>query len=455
MATASQPVLGRSASVRRTVGDQTAAAESWAAFSGSKKAASGGARAPPAVVGPPKTSMEGDKGLTYSLSASTLGSAPFVGRTGDSDCAAIDDSPPPNCDWEERNRRGLFSPSTGTRELGYRCWSPRKDTSPTHGRWPVRPLPAESLTASKQVSVSEYESDERRAFLSHCLSLMETLQLEGGAFSSSEFHLVRGSVVRRPEVFATALIAWLVTDIFVVPKAAQVADRAVEWLASQVDDSGLWAFRGRAGEFPPDLDDTAVALLAIGNRRKLLRSEVTRLNQAFKRDPKSGLLGTWAAGTTGHQTFDLTANLHAMLALKKADLCSPSLEAAFSQRSRGPNSDESPYYCSALPFLAASLQNTLSRECDTDSLSSLNSSLSAATDALKRLAVESSFIRSIRTNRTTREIALYRRRSQPVFYTCDAVLLAYRYWLTSLQIWTSSHGQSTQMDQSQAAATQV
>jgi hypothetical protein len=222
--------------------------------------------------------------------------------------------------------------------------------------------------------------------------------------------LITGTSHERREIFATALVAWLISDYPVSPHASQIADRAIDWLLENRDERGLWSFHGASGAYPPDLDDTAVSLLAIGNRHPQLRPQATELMTLFDYDPEKQLFGTWVRGCADRQTFDATANSHALLALTRSGgLVPPSLPPKVL---RDPQQSDrrliSPYYCTKLPFLIAQLQLSAVSETSTD----VHGIIGCTRQALHELG----------------DGPIYRRRSRPVFYHSAAVMLAYRYW---------------------------
>jgi len=309
---------------------------------------------------------------------------------------------------------------------------------------PTNPMRTGALCTCRPISNAMNSWQERQlAELEHIASQIRTLQLADGAIASSEVHLNSQDIVQRPEVFASGLVAWLLTDLLVLPKAADCAKRVIDWLDSQSDGSGLWAFRGKKGEFPPDLDDTAVALLAIANHRRLKTKEAELLLLAFDCN-NQGLLGTWVEGCPRIQTYDLTANLHAALALRRAGLASGALDLELAgQIGTDPGAIKSPYYCSPLPFLVASLQYLLPVTPNDGQLLQI---LVDSERAVFDLKSEQSIQRSACSPTFLQNSALYRRRSSPIFYFSDAAVLAYTYWLKSFRLLLSFSIKETSLE---------
>lgn len=180
-------------------------------------------------------------------------------------------------------------------------------------------------------------------------------QLTDGTFASLELDLAAASARSVPDGFATALIVWLTSDLS--PASAPWREKTLDRLESAQDSRGLWSFRGPGGAYPPDLDDTSVAALALRLADRLDRQSVADRIYRFPRHT-SGLLQTWADGGDRAQSVDLTANMHALLALRTAGVDDGELESALSSRqSSAAFLRDSPYYRygSALPFLFAAL----------------------------------------------------------------------------------------------------
>jgi len=256
-------------------------------------------------------------------------------------------------------------------------------------------------------------------------SKIAALQLPDGSFASLEFDDSTGQSTRLSDVFATALVTWLFSYSEIHLWEHAWVNKALDYLEHQRDSSGLWGFRGRAGEFPPDLDDTSVVLLALIRFGRLNPSEARLIVTSFTLQD-SGLLSTWATGARDRSTVvDVTANGHAVLALFEAGLRNANLEAAFLKASEAPWSAlKSPYYCTSLP---CRLARALFLDCTTRSVRPLRKACAALAPILNSLASEA----EIATG--SEKTPLYRRRRVPVFYTSNAVLLAYGLHVTSLQ----------------------
>lgn len=257
------------------------------------------------------------------------------------------------------------------------------------------------------------------------------LQGSNGAFSSTEIDLKNGTTVCCSDVFATALITWLLSELPAIHfgNTRVLLRKASRWLKTQRSSSGLWGFRGKYGEFPADIDDTSVALMALFNCGEIHRSEFRLIPENFYQN-ESGYFGTWTkAAIPSAQTYDVTANGHTFLALGKGQISNPLLNAQLlEQLGKSPVLSQAPYYCTGLPFLVVSIVNQLGRR--SVSLESLNRAKQAIREVSKEKKLINKLGKLVRSERWPREARpLYRRRRFPVFFTSDAVILAYKIFL--------------------------
>src|SRR5216683_3694221 len=132
-----------------------------------------------------------------------------------------------------------------------------------------------------------------RASIARGLAFLEGVQRPNGSFPTymSLDRAMQGDCAPDPSVFPMALIAY---SLGFVPGAAELRDRALDFLLREMDGSGLCRYWSRDHSYPhnlpPDLDDTCVAsavLMRAGRRHPENRPIVLA-----NRDAR-GLFFTW------------------------------------------------------------------------------------------------------------------------------------------------------------------
>lgn len=122
------------------------------------------------------------------------------------------------------------------------------------------------------------------------VAFLERTQLPNGELPTLRWLLRDGvaTAVHDPTVFGPALI---VTAIANVPGTETVVARAADFIASQVLRFGIWKYSpSHGGGYPPDLDDTSVACLAL----RLAGRTVPKNEHIFLANRRAdGLFFTW------------------------------------------------------------------------------------------------------------------------------------------------------------------
>jgi len=214
----------------------------------------------------------------------------------------------------------------------------------------------------------------------------------------------RVAIARTPGVFSSSLIVLLLDRFPLCAERVQLQKELALALLELRNAEGTWSFEGPDGGYPPDVDDSALAIAAtryVRNSRRDFESLLART-----RTTPMGLVQTWLDPRNGENVADFVVNLHFLAAARRVGIEPPGLARAIWNALKE-GSGRSHYYCSG------SCLELFAREV-------------FGSDAAPRIRDVTLGPGNGAASALAHGEVLFRRRTSPVFYVSPGVSAVYK-----------------------------